>query len=674
MSIRRALARALMRALARAMALALLVLVCGPVGAEPRVRALLVGVSDYLYLDADLRGPRNDVRLMRAALLARGVAGDRITVLSQDDTIPTRAAILGALDHLAAISGPGDQVVFYFSGHGTQAPDLDGDEMGGYDEIFLPADARGWSDATRSVENAILDDDFRRKMAAITATGAGLVAILDACHAATGFRALGGRGVARVIAPAQLNIPDLAPVAAGTPEPPLTGNFAFLYAAQSDERAFEYPTGPKEDPASWHGGFTMALTRVLETVPDLTWGQVLLATQGAMKAAANGQTPDGEGPLLSAPVFGTASPPDPRIPYQGLTLSAGLLSGQSLGASFALYGDATSQEVLARARINAIDARSATLEITQGNAPKSGYGMQIAPGLPPMVRFSPLLRRDPDDGFEYGAFGDALARIGAGDMRGAAEFDAVPYDIGLVLSAGVLALTGGDGLLDPLGPGTSPRSDADGLAAAMERAARVYRLRAALALAGQSGVSALLQAGAGLAVEVGHRKGQGNGNGNGCGPDLGDETRPVRDGHITAPCDQLWLHLRNTSITARDVTVLYVDSGNRISVLWPTGNLSNRLAFNEETDVGVQIVDGPSGAEEMIVIAVPAVPGAPRTVLDGLADPDNQTRAAAGPTAGYLLGAVRSGARNRNFSFRKALDPVEVTRIGFDFQNRKKGR
>ncbi|MFT7596381.1 MAG: putative caspase-like protein [Paracoccaceae bacterium] len=157
----------------------------------PSVRAVLVGVSDYLYLDADLKGPRNDVRLMRETLVSRGVAADQITVLSQDGTVPTRAAILGSLDHLAAISGPGDQVLFYFSGHGTQAPDLSGDEMGGYDEIFLPADAKGWSDSSRSVENAVVDDEFQAKAAAITATGAGLVVILDACHAATGFRVPG---------------------------------------------------------------------------------------------------------------------------------------------------------------------------------------------------------------------------------------------------------------------------------------------------------------------------------------------------------------------------------------------------------------------------------------------------------------------------------------------------
>ena len=37
--------------------------------AEPRTRAVLVGVGDYLTLDADLQGPPNDVALMADMLV-----------------------------------------------------------------------------------------------------------------------------------------------------------------------------------------------------------------------------------------------------------------------------------------------------------------------------------------------------------------------------------------------------------------------------------------------------------------------------------------------------------------------------------------------------------------------------------------------------------------------------
>src|SRR5690606_3493218 len=143
----------------------------GPALAE--VRALLVGVSDYHVLDADLKGPRNDVALMAGALVARGAQPQDIRVLTTPGTPlaeglaaagdPTRQAILDGLDRLAAEAQPGDTVIFYYSGHGSQAPDQSGDEAGGYDEILLPSDAAGWKGAIGAVENAIVDDELQAK-------------------------------------------------------------------------------------------------------------------------------------------------------------------------------------------------------------------------------------------------------------------------------------------------------------------------------------------------------------------------------------------------------------------------------------------------------------------------------------------------------------------------------
>ena len=89
---------------------------------------------------ADLKGPGPDVALMAGVLLGRGIAPTSITALTTSpgmvpDAIataaPTRAAILDAMAQAGAASGPGDTVLFYFSGHGSQAPDQDGDEPGG---------------------------------------------------------------------------------------------------------------------------------------------------------------------------------------------------------------------------------------------------------------------------------------------------------------------------------------------------------------------------------------------------------------------------------------------------------------------------------------------------------------------------------------------------------------
>ncbi|NJM84400.1 MAG: hypothetical protein HC844_19880 [Tabrizicola sp.] len=68
-------------------------------------------------------------------------------------------------------------MVFYFSGHGSQAPDMSGDEGGGYDEILLPADAAGWKGAIGAVENAILDDELQAWAQPMLAAGLRLSAL-----------------------------------------------------------------------------------------------------------------------------------------------------------------------------------------------------------------------------------------------------------------------------------------------------------------------------------------------------------------------------------------------------------------------------------------------------------------------------------------------------------------
>ncbi|WP_167850912.1 caspase family protein [Tabrizicola caldifontis] len=131
--------------LARATGLILPLFLASPALAE--IRAVLSGVGDHALLDADLRGPPNDVRLMAKTLIARGVAPGAIRVLPTDPTgLPrgvvvgaaTRSEIMAALDAAAAESGPGDTLVFHFSGHGAQAPDMSGDEGGGHERSCCP--------------------------------------------------------------------------------------------------------------------------------------------------------------------------------------------------------------------------------------------------------------------------------------------------------------------------------------------------------------------------------------------------------------------------------------------------------------------------------------------------------------------------------------------------------
>jgi metacaspase-1 len=615
-----------------------LALLAPPAHAE--IRAVIVGVSDYLTLDADLKGPANDARLMAETLIFRGVSPAAITVLTSDPTglptgmttgQPTRAEIMSALDAATAASAKGDTVVFTFSGHGAQAPDLSGDEGGGYDELLLPADAAGWKGAIGSVENALVDDDLNAWAQQTLAKGVQVVALIDACHSATGFRALGGQGVAKVIDEAQLGIPDDVVPVAGTPGPPLSGDFVFLYSSQSDQRSFEYPMPD----GSWHGEFTLRLAQTLRAAPDASWAQVLAATTEAMVQGPARQMPDGEGPLLSAPVFGHG-PTTQRFPIEGDHLAAGLLDGLSEGVELTLYATPSGGDSLATTTLATVTARSSTFA-TPAPATAQWAELTAAPPTPPLTLAAPVLA-DPTDTRDYTPWTTALPD--PGDTP-----DLVP-----ILTEGTIALARADGALDPDGPGSTPRirpepgeTPADAVTRTLDQAAHGLALRATLA--GATGRS--LTGKAPLTVTTERRAA--------VTCDQPGPATPFDPAQGVAPCDQLWLTITNSSGTAQDVSVLYFSADFRVQPIWPAQNLSNRLAPGESTRVGLMIEPGSTaGLEEIWTLAVPASPDATRVDLTRLATTDTTRATRSDPMTDWLASRLDPDATSRGFTLKPA--------------------
>jgi len=124
------------------------------------LRAVLVGVNEYRRPEIPpLRGCVNDVLLVRA-LLRRWFGVDNRYIRMVVNQRATKDAILGRLREAIQASAPGDIVVFYFSGHGSQIRDRDGDELAdGLDELLCPHDM-DW-DTGRYV----VDDEFDRIVA-----------------------------------------------------------------------------------------------------------------------------------------------------------------------------------------------------------------------------------------------------------------------------------------------------------------------------------------------------------------------------------------------------------------------------------------------------------------------------------------------------------------------------
>jgi hypothetical protein len=96
------------------------------------------------------------------------------------DEKATRSAIVEQLSSLVTSSRPGDVIAFQYSGHGTQLPDLDGDEAGGdtpgEDEAMCPYDYNSG--------NFLIDDDIGEIFNRLP-SGVNLTCFMDCCHSGT---------------------------------------------------------------------------------------------------------------------------------------------------------------------------------------------------------------------------------------------------------------------------------------------------------------------------------------------------------------------------------------------------------------------------------------------------------------------------------------------------------
>lgn len=273
---------------------------CGGAAAAPsgRLRALFVGIDHYVGSDAgvrsDLKGPVNDVVLIKATLRDRGLlqpdapdatgrdcpatasagAAGSITLLDQ---CAARQAIIDAWKALIDGAQPGDTLLFYYSGHGSHSARAAVEEGGQAISSLVPTDARGVNgkgDLSGLQVKMLID--------AATVRGRNVVTIFDSCESGAATRGLdaAAAGGAREIPPppggaAVPADPDLSDLTAA--EASTEGYRVHLAAARRGEIAREsFWRGAGDDArldlspnasgdGAWHGDFTMALVAAVRT-------------------------------------------------------------------------------------------------------------------------------------------------------------------------------------------------------------------------------------------------------------------------------------------------------------------------------------------------------------------------------------------------------------------------
>ncbi|KAJ3491303.1 hypothetical protein NLI96_g805 [Meripilus lineatus] len=146
----------------------------------PTKKALVIGIR-YKCFDGKsgkekllLAAPHKDVLAFHGLLTSEvyGYKRENIQVLIDTDEkfyldafgltldrdhAPTKDNIIEAMEDMIATGKSGDRFVLYFTGHGGQVNDLNGDEIDGLDEILWPSDIMDPLDKNR-ISNYVLDD------------------------------------------------------------------------------------------------------------------------------------------------------------------------------------------------------------------------------------------------------------------------------------------------------------------------------------------------------------------------------------------------------------------------------------------------------------------------------------------------------------------------------------
>ncbi len=99
-----------------------------------------------------------------------------IMMTDKDKFRPTKQNILTCLTNLIKNSKPGDVVLFYYSGHGSNIKDINGDEKDGLDEVLVSIDF-----------DSISDDELNGLIKINLVNDVSIFIMCDCCHSGTMF-------------------------------------------------------------------------------------------------------------------------------------------------------------------------------------------------------------------------------------------------------------------------------------------------------------------------------------------------------------------------------------------------------------------------------------------------------------------------------------------------------
>jgi len=219
-------------------------------------RALLIGVGRYQISRANLPGIDKDLAAMRQVA---GLMGFGQVKVIQDEAATLEGIRQGIRSWLINQAAPNDRVLLYFSGHGSQIPDQNGDEADQADEVLLPHNA--------AVENQALvrsfpDDEFGSLLAKIRART--ILVLIDSCHSGTATKVY--RKITLEGAPPASDLHTKFFIYPGMPEVQAKGSFAVEESVRSNRNVISLSAGRDNEKAVATPNGSMFTSAVFETV------------------------------------------------------------------------------------------------------------------------------------------------------------------------------------------------------------------------------------------------------------------------------------------------------------------------------------------------------------------------------------------------------------------------
>ncbi len=302
--------------------------------------ALLIAIQDYAPFES-LKGPINDLKLTKEVLRERfGFKNaDFITLLNAE---ATHTGIENAFKQLTKRVQPHDFVYIFYSGHGSQTTDLNGDENSGKDQTWVSYGARTSTNNQDPNNFDVLDDEINAWLSALSAKTDKVVFVSDSCHSATVARGPS--------APLRAIKEDKRPHLLGKQNyaRPTTYQGIRIGAARDNQSAIEMA----QDNGEYYGLFTWHWIQNLQQArANDTWYEVFKRTDAQVSAARyDRQQPYLEGnrhQRLSGDGF-TQLPATisvKRIADEWIKIKAGSLAGATKGSVYRLYNPPNPQNL-----------------------------------------------------------------------------------------------------------------------------------------------------------------------------------------------------------------------------------------------------------------------------------------------------------------------------------------